>query len=52
MAKNVTKSEHDAGKDLKRKKSSKIVKELSGKVLEQKAQINKLKKQVLKKKTK
>jgi len=41
--KKITKSEHDAGKGLESKKSSKLVKELSGKVLEQKARINKLK---------
>lgn len=46
MAKKVTKSEHDAGKGLESKKSSSKVKELSAKVLGQKAIINKLKKKL------
>jgi len=46
MAKKVTKSEHDAGKKLEDKKSPKLIKEMAGKILGQKAEINKLKKKL------
>lgn len=46
--KKITKSEHDAGKAPESKNSSKKIKEFAGKILEQKAQINKLKKKAKK----